>query len=399
VDKLAGFFNGLLDVVKFLIDNFKIFLPIITGVTFAIVAQQILATIVPLYKAWRAATVGMTLAQAALNAVMALNPFTWIALAIGAVIAAVVAIIFYWDEIKAAAKATWNWLASFFKTKLGMIVAIMGGPITMALAIIANWELIKTKAALIWDAIVYKVKTFVLKFRLYFQNLRSRVAEIMQGMQDFFKTKIGLIVAILGGPITIGLAIIANWKKIKAKAIEIWDGIVSKFQSVKEKIVGVFSSIKNSVKNAFSSLWDIIKKPLNFIIAGLNSFIGAYEKVINKISELINKIPAVKIPDWVPGIGGKTLKIPSIPKLDIPNIPALAEGGIIQRAGTVLVGEEGPEFLNLPRAAQVTPLDKSGQSIVININDAKLFNERDGERLGELIVKSLKLKGIVPRGV
>jgi phage-related protein len=352
-----------------------------------------------MYKAWRVATAGMTVAQAALNAVMALNPFTWIALAIGAVIAAVVAIIFYWDEIKAAAKATWDWLASFFKTKVGMIVAIMGGPITMALAIIANWETIKTKAALIWDAVVYKVKTFVLNFRLYFQNLRNRVAEIMQGLRERIQGAIDRIRERFNTLKERLNTIREAFASFRTKIVEIFENVRSKIGEKIDKIKGFFTSIKESIKNAFSSLWDIIKKPLNFIIAGLNSFIGAYEKVINKISELINKIPAVKIPDWVPGIGGKTLKIPSIPKLDIPNIPALAEGGIIQRAGTVLVGEEGPEFLNLPRAAQVTPLDKSGQSIVININDAKLFNERDGERLGELIVKSLKLKGIVPRGV
>ena len=396
VDTLAGFFNGLSDALKFVIDNFKIFGPILAGVTGMIIAQYVIGTLIPMYKLWRASTVGMTLAQAALNAVMALNPFTWIALAIGAVIAAVVAIIFYWDEIKAAAKATWNWLASFFKTKVGMIVAIMGGPITMALAIIANWETIKTKAALIWDAVVYKVKTFVSKFRSYFQNLRSRVAEIMQGMQDFFKTKIGRIVAILGGPITIGLAIIANWQKIKAKAIEIWDGIVDKFQTVRDKIKGFFTSIRDSIKNSFNALWDIIKSPLNFIIGGINTFIQAYEGMINKVADLIDKIPDFKLPKQLGGFG---FSIPDFPRLEIDNIPLLADGGTIKQAGTVIVGEKGPELLTLPRAAQVTPLDKTGQSIVININDAKVFNERDGERLGELIVKSLKLKGIVPRGV
>jgi hypothetical protein len=310
----------------------------------------------------------MTVAQAALNAVMALNPFTWVALAIGAVIAAIVALVVYWDEVKAAAKATWGWIASFFKTKIGMIVAVLGGPITIAMMIIANWKKVKSMAISIWDSIV-----------------------------SFFNGKIGKLVLLFSGPIGMGISIIKNWSLIKARAIEIWDAIVAKFLNVRDKIVGFFSSMKSSIKNAFSSLAEIIKKPLNAIIGGLNTFINAYEKVINKIAGMINKIPKVKIS--IPGTSGFDFGLPKFPTIDIPDIPMLAEGGIIRKAGSVIVGEEGPELLELPRAAQVKPLDKTGQSIVININDAKVFNERDGERLGELIVKSLKLKGIVPRGV
>ncbi len=42
-------------------------------------------------------------------------------------------------------------------------------------------------------------------------------------------------------------------------------------------------------------------------------------------------------------------------ELELPNIPGLAGGGVIRREGAVLVGERGPELLNLPRGATVTP--------------------------------------------
>ena len=79
----------------------------------------------------------------------------------------------------------------------------------------------------------------------------------------------------------------------------------------------------------------IVKVPLNIIIG-----------VINKFIEGINKI---KIPDWVPGIGGKSPKIPTI--------PLLAKGGNIVEAGRVIVGDAGPEMLDLPAGARVTPLN------------------------------------------
>ena len=48
-------------------------------------------------------------------------------------------------------------------------------------------------------------------------------------------------------------------------------------------------------------------------------------------------------------------------------IQGLAKGGNIMRAGTVKVGEEGPELVKLPRGAQVQPLDGSG-GMTINFN-------------------------------
>lgn len=50
--------------------------------------------------------------------------------------------------------------------------------------------------------------------------------------------------------------------------------------------------------------------------------------------------------------------------------PGLAEGGTITSAGSVLVGERGPEILNLPTGASVIPLDRSrggGQTVIVNV--------------------------------
>lgn len=54
--------------------------------------------------------------------------------------------------------------------------------------------------------------------------------------------------------------------------------------------------------------------------------------------------------------------IPAIPTFTAPQIPMLANGGLIRTAGTVIVGEKGPEMLSLPSGAKVTPIDKSRRS-------------------------------------
>ena len=44
------------------------------------------------------------------------------------------------------------------------------------------------------------------------------------------------------------------------------------------------------------------------------------------------------------------------------------KGGNVMRGGSAVVGERGPELLNLPRGAQVSPLDGNGGGMTINFN-------------------------------
>ena len=62
-----------------------------------------------------------------------------------------------------------------------------------------------------------------------------------------------------------------------------------------------WQNVVNIFKNIMSGIGNILKTPLNVIIAGINTFI----KGLNHI----------KIPKWVPGVGGKGINIPLIPKL------------------------------------------------------------------------------------
>jgi phage-related minor tail protein len=427
---LGGLLGGLLDSLKFVIDNFEIFGPILAGVTAAIIAQYVIGTLIPMYKAWRASTVAMTVAQRLLNIAMKANPFGIIATIIGFVITAVVLLVANWDWVKEKASAIWGAITDFFSGFWEGLKEIFTGTIDwISEKITGAWEWIKTAASNIWNSIM-----------------------------EFFRGTFGKILAIFLGPIGIGLMIIANWESIKAKAIEIWNAIAgffvglwegikntfsSAFEGIKnrisnlwdailfrikyfifkvrlffhnlrtsianifngirekignafDKVKGIFDSFKEKIKSVFSSVWEFVKAPINFVINGINILVKGVEKVINMVVDTINKIPKVELPK---ALGGYKLGLPKFDRVSFKPIPGLAEGGNIMSAGTVMVGEEGPEFLNLPRGARVTPLDKAGGDIVININNPKMFSSRDGEQLANLLVKTLKLNGIKPRGI
>ena len=114
------------------------------------------------------------------------------------------------------------------------------------------------------------------------------------------------------------------------------EGVIGIFGGLIDFITNVFSgnwsgawqAIVDVFGNVFGTIANIAKVPINAVISGINWCI-----------EKINGI-SVTVPDWVPGLGGKTFGF------SIPSIPLLAEGGIATGATLAMVGEgQEPEAI------------------------------------------------------
>lgn len=127
--------------------------------------------------------------------------------------------------------------------------------------------------------------------------LSNAVIGVLGSILAVISDVIGSIIGIFGGIIDFITGIFTgNWSKA-------WNGIKDIFKNIIDGLVGIF------------------KFPINLIIDGINSFISGLNKV--------------KVPDWVPAVGGKGINIPKIPKL--------ARGGIIDSPTIAMIGEAGKE--------------------------------------------------------
>lgn len=213
--------------------------------------------------------------------------------------------------------------------------------------------------------IVEKVAEFVTKlinFALVIWN--QFVSPIIQWLAE----KLAPTFEFIGGFIS---GIIGNVGAVIGSVV---GGIIGVFSGIIDFLTGVFTGnwekawngIKSIFQNIANALGGIIKAPINFIIDCINGFIRGLNKI--------------KIPDWVPGVGGKGVNIGEIPRL--------AKGGIATSPTVALFGEAGREAV-LPLDRNTGWMDEladkinsrggtstsAPQQLTIQIGDEKVFNK------------------------
>ena len=118
-----------------------------------------------------------------------------------------------------------------------------------------------------------------------------------------------------------------------------------RFEAVRTVVDAVFGGLRWYVSNAVESCKDM----LTVVKAVFNGNATAWNNTVGKLK--------FTVPGWVPGIGGKGF--------DMPDIPMLANGGIVTGPTLAMIGEAGPEA--------VIPLDRmgsmgGGNNVTINVN-------------------------------
>ena len=124
-----------------------------------------------------------------------------------------------------------------------------------------------------------------------------------------------------------------------------------KFDAFRDIVDAVFSAIKAGIKGGM----DAITSYLSFVM-------GVYKAIFNGIATLWNNTIgklSFSVPKWVPGLGGKGF--------DVPNIPMLANGGIVTSPTLAMIGERGPEAV-IPLTGPNAGGGMGGNTVNINVN-------------------------------
>ena len=160
-----------------------------------------------------------------------------------------------------------------------------------------------------------------------------------------FSNMVGNAIAAIGEKFPLLGAYLQGWWESIQAAVE---NVKAIFQNIIDFISNVFSgnwsaawqNIVNIFGNLFGMIVNLAKAPINGVISAINW-------VISKINSI-----SVTIPDWVPGVGGKTLGF------NIPTIPQLAEGGVATSPTLAEIGEGGEPEAVMPLSKLAALLDE-----------------------------------------
>ena len=183
--------------------------------------------------------------------------------------------------------------------------------------------------------IIAAIALLVVAFVLAYQKIewfRDGVNAFMGGVKDIFVQGFNFITGFLG---SVFGGIEQNFNSFLSAGQRVFNGFVDFITGV---FTGNWKQAWDGIVNIFGGIFDGIvafaKAPLNLLIGLINGVIGGLNKI--------------KLPKWVPGIGGKGI--------NIGKIPYLATGGHLIN-GQAIVGEAGPELLSMQGGkTTVTPL-------------------------------------------
>lgn len=206
-----------------------------------------------------------------------------------------------WSGVSAAWNAMWQGMGNFFQG--------IGNWFQGIFTSIVNW--VKNNIGIIAAFIIGGPLVGMFAW-LYKNNsgFRDFVKDAVQNIINFF--------AQIPGNVT------RFFQSAGDNARNIWNGVTSFFQGIPGSIGRVFGGLADMITAPFRSAFTAIRTLWNGTIGGFG----------------------FTVPNWIPGVGGRSFKI-----------PYLANGGTLTSSGLVMVGEQGPEILSLPAGARVTPLD------------------------------------------
>ena len=209
---------------------------------------------------------------------------------------------------------------------------------------------------------------------LWENSLKPAVEEIGTVVQDVWNIVshiIGIVIEVLSPVVTAVIGLIGS---LLSSVIDIFGNIVDVISGVLDFITGVFTGdwekAWEGIKKIFKGVWDalvnIVKTPINAIIGFINGMVGGIVAAVNVVIRALNRL-SVKVPDWVPGIGGKSFGF-NIKQLTAPQIPYLAKGGVIEDPTIAMMGEypgadKNPEIVTPQNIMRETMVEANGEMI------------------------------------
>lgn len=394
--------------------------------------------IVEFIGAFAAAVVVLGTAIKIVNLVMYASPITWIIAAIGLVVAGIVLLVTHIQEvgewfgnvfgaigewIGGVANAigqfvgeVWNNITAFFGT-IFKAIGDFFGKVFEVIGSIVGW---------VWDHTLGPIIDVVKNMLIFIIAILATGAQwvyetIIQPVVDFVSGLVNAVVGFVRGAwqtVTSIIGAVAGWvnDNIIRPVVNFFTGMfnavvngvrgfVEGFKNVIGAIAGwINNNVIQPIGRFFSGLWDGVRAGVEAIANVIRNIFGTivgiikapFNGIIGAINGVIDMINSIKVPDWVPVIGGASA--------NLGHIPYLAKGGIVTSPTLAMIGEQGAEAViplenntenwagelaSVLANEEETHGVESQRPIVVNMTN-EINNEMDAEDIGRVLMQSIR---------
>lgn len=397
IQAIADIFIGIQDIVNSIAnsllnwvmsDNFQSALNVVLGILADLFgyAQEIMAWVVTMYETYLAPVVDKVL-----------DCISRIIIAIGSV----------WEFLKPIIDTIIDVIMNVLEPVIDGLCGIIGGIIDALSGVMdfitgvftgdwsKAWEGLKTFLGGIIDAVAS-----------LFTGLFNTIRAIFKGAWDIIVSIWSVVSTWFNNAVIKPLANLFNgiWNTIKNGAQNAWNGIKNIFSSVATFFKNIFGNAWNGVKNIFSSggrifsgikdgIFNAFRSVVNTLIAGINKVVSIPFNAINGALKTVRDISFLGIEPF------KGL----IKLVNVPQIPSLETGGVLDKETIVRVAEysnarSNPEIVSprdmmketMKEALEESNMNNTSQKVDVNIT-GKLT--ADGDDLVYVYDKNKKDKG------
>lgn len=258
LDMVKGPITEVTNFLSDLIANSNVFIPIVAGL-----GAVILAALAPAIWAAVVATAAWTVALLA-------NPITWIVLAIGALVGALVWLIMNWDTAVAWISEVWggfmSWITGVIEGFVGWWNSIWS---TVGQWISDVWNGFVGFLQAVWLGFVSWIMAVVVGFASWWNGVWSAVGAFIAGVwQGFVSTITGIFQGYVSWINSVIAGFVAGWNstwsRVGSIIEDVWNNVVSFFQ-------GIPGAINNLLSGAGEWLYNIGRDIINGLWRGLKS--------------------------------------------------------------------------------------------------------------------------------
>lgn len=241
ITKKIADFIGKISESKSAMDAIKVALVALAG---AFVAMKVINGIIKAYETYNKIVEAATIIQGAFNAIMAVNPFVLLGIAIAAVVAGLV---YFFTQTETGKKA-WASFVDFLKSAWDGIVSFFSG--------IGQWF------ADIWNGAVDGAKAIWQGLVDWFIGIVQGIQNIWNGITTFFTT---LWTTIIGG------------------IQSVWGGVTGFFS-------GIFNAVSSVVSTVFSAIGGFASSAWNVLVSVWSAVSGFFGGIFNAVSGVVSSV-------------------------------------------------------------------------------------------------------------